>query len=393
MACCPAMDDATDNTASPPARADALIDLDAIRDNVRVLADRARNAAVMAVVKADGYGHGLIPAARAAVAGGASWLGVTTVDEGIDLRAAGIEHRVLAWLNAPGDRWADGLRAGIDLSVNAIWTIDEIVTAAQHTGVTARLHLKIDTGLGRGGAAQQDWPELIDVALKAEAAGYLKIVGLWSHFAYADEPGHPTIGRQVVAFQEAVEFAEGRGVRPEVRHLANSAATLTLPEAHFDMVRPGIAVYGITPVPRQGPPSIFGLRPAMTLRARVILTKRVPAGHGVSYGHQYTTPKATTLALVPLGYADGIPRSATNVGPVLAGGIQRRIAGRVCMDQFVLDVGDDQLSAGDEVVLFGPGDRGEPTAEDWARALDTIAYEIVTRIGPRVPRTYLGGRP
>jgi alanine racemase len=297
---------------------------------------------------------------------------------------------VLAWLNVPGDRWVDGVRAGIDLSANATWTIDEISTAAQRTGLSARLHLKIDTGLGRGGAARQDWPELIDAALKAEAAGYVKIVGLWSHFAYADEPGHPTIGRQIVAFQDAVDFAEGRGVRPEVRHLANSAATLTLPEAYFDMVRPGIAVYGITPVPQQGPPSIFGLRPAMTLRARVILTKRVPAGHGVSYGHQYRTSAPTTLALVPLGYADGIPRSATNVGPVLAGGIRRRIAGRVCMDQFVLDVGDDQLSAGDEVVLFGPGDRGEPTAEDWARALDTIAYEIVTRIGPRVPRTYLG---
>jgi alanine racemase len=284
----------------------------------------------------------------------------------------------------------DGLRAGIDLSANATWTVDEIATAAQRTGRTARLHLKIDTGLGRGGAAQQDWPELIDVALKAEAAGFVKIVGLWSHFAYADEPGHPTIRRQIIAFQEAVGFAEDRGVRPEVRHLANSAATLTLPEAHFDLVRPGIAVYGITPVPQQGPPSIFGLRPAMTLRARVILTKRVPAGHGVSYGHQYTTPTPTTLALVPLGYADGIPRSATNVGPVLASGTQRRIAGRVCMDQFVLDVGDDPISAGDEVVLFGPGDGGEPTAQDWARAIDTIAYEIVSRIGPRVPRTYLG---
>src|SRR5262245_13032284 len=389
-----AMDDTTDDntgdTASAPARADALIDLDAIRDNVRVLADRARNATVMAVVKADGYGHGLIPAARAAVAGGASWLGVTTIGEGLDLRKAGLEQPVLAWLNVPGDRWVDGVRVGIDLSANATWTIDEISTAAQRTGLIARLHLKIDTGLGRGGAARQDWPELIDAALKAEAAGYVKIVGLWSHFAYADEPGHPTIGRQIGAFQDAVDFAEGRGVRPEVRHLANSAATLTLPEAHFDMVRPGIAVYGITPVPQHGPPSIFGLRPAMTLRARVILTKRVPAGHGVSYGHQYRTSTPTTLALVPLGYADGIPRSATNLGPVLAGSIRRQIAGRVCMDQFVLDVGDDQLSAGDEVVLFGPGDRGEPTAEDWARALDTIAYEIVTRIGPRVPRTYLG---
>src|SRR5262245_45206016 len=204
-----AMDDTTDDTTSAPARADALIGLDASRDNVRVLADRARNAAVMAVVKADGYGHGLIPAARAALAGGASWLGVTTVDEGLDLRKAGLDQPVLAWLNVPGDRWADALRAGIDLSANATWTIDEIVAAAHRAGLTARVHLKIDTGLGRGGATQQDWPELIDVALKAEAAGYVKIVGLWSHFAYADEPGHPTIGRQIVAFRDAVDFAEG----------------------------------------------------------------------------------------------------------------------------------------------------------------------------------------
>jgi alanine racemase len=375
-----------------PRRAEARIDLTAIRDNVAVLAARASTsgAGVMAVVKADGYGHGMLQSARAALAGGASWLGVATIDEALALRAAGVKEPILAWLNAPGDRWTGAAGAGIDVSANAPWAIEDIVAAVDRAGRPARVHLKVDTGLGRGGAARPDWPDLVDAALKAEASGHLKVVGLWSHFAYADEPGHPTIAGQVAAFREAVGFAEGRGVRPEVRHLANSAATLTLPDAHFDLVRPGIAVYGITPVPQQGPPFVFGLRPAMTLAARVILAKRVPAGHGVSYGHQYVTPSESTLALVPLGYADGIPRAATNVGPMLLGGTRRQIAGRVCMDQFVVDVGDDPIDAGDEAILFGPGDGGEPSAEDWAKAVDTIAYEIVTRIGPRVPRVYLG---
>lgn len=371
-------------------RAEARIDLDAIRHNVATLAERAGRADVMAVVKADGYGHGLLPAARAAIAGGATWLGVATIDEALALRRAGLTERVLAWLNAPQESWADAVAADIDLSANATWAIDHIVAAAERTGRPARVHLKLDSGLGRGGAMPQDWPELVDNALKAEASGHLRIVGLWSHFAYADQPGNPTIAAQLAVFTEGVELAERRGARPEVRHLANSAATLTLPATHFDLVRPGIAVYGLTPVPQEGAPSLYGLRPAMTLTARVVLVKRVPAGHGVSYGHVYTTERETTLALVPLGYADGVPRAATNRGEVLVGGRRRTIAGRVCMDQFVLDVGDDAVQAGDEVVLFGPGDRGEPTAQEWADVLDTISYEIVTRIGARVPKVYSG---
>jgi alanine racemase len=180
-------------------------------------------------------------------------------------------------------------------------------------------------------------------------------------------------------------------LRPEVRHLANSAATLTAPATHFDLVRPGIAVYGLSPVPHLGAPSSYGLRPAMTLRSTVALTKDVPAGAGVSYLHRYVTERATRLALVPLGYADGVPRSATNLAQVQLGGVRRTIAGTVCMDQFVLDVGDDPVQAGDDVVLFGPGDDGEPTAQEWAESLGTINYEIVTRVGARVPRTYVGG--
>jgi alanine racemase len=188
-------------------------------------------------------------------------------------------------------------------------------------------------------------------------------------------------------FRDAVDTARRLGVDPPLRHLANSAATLTLPDAHFDLVRPGIAVYGLSPVPRE---SQFGLVPAMTLRTRVALAKRVPAGAGVSYGHVYTTDRETGLALVPLGYADGVPRDATDRGPLLLGGRRRTISGRVCMDQFVVDIGDDPVTAGDEVILFGPGATGEPTAQDWADTLGTISYEIVTRVGARVPRTYPG---
>lgn len=366
-------------------RAEAQVDLGAIRANVANLRGRTGAAEVMAVVKADGYGHGMVPAARAAVAGGATWLGVAVIEEALELRAAGIDVPVLVWMVAPGEQLGEAVAAGVDLSAACPWTVDEIVLGAAQAGRPARVHLKVDTGLGRGGAAYADWPALVDAALAAQATGSITVVGLWSHLACADEPGHPSIARQLGCFREAVEIAEKIGVRPEARHLANSAATLTLPESHYDLVRTGIATYGLSPIPRHG---TFGLRPAMTFTARLTLVKRVPAGSGVSYGHRYTTARETNLGLVPVGYADGVPRHATNTAEVLAGGRRRQIAGTVCMDQFVLDLGDHPVQTGDEVVLFGPGDRGEPTAQDWADALGTIAYEIVSRVGPRVPRTY-----
>jgi alanine racemase len=367
-------------------RSEAVVDLDAIRDNVALLRSRTP-AEVMAVVKADGYGHGLLPAARAALTGGAGWLGVAFLEEALALRRAGLTAPVLSWLAVPGEDLAAGVAADVDLSASAPWAIGELAAAARDAGRPARVHLKIDTGLSRAGAPAADWPELVTAAAKAAAAGEVEVVGIWSHFAYADAPGHPTIARQVAEFADAVEVARRLGVDPPLRHLANSAATLTLPAAHFDLVRPGIAVYGLTPVP----PEWHGLTPAMTLRSSVALAKRVPAGSGVSYGHVYTTDRHTRLALVPLGYADGVPRAATSVGPVFLGGRRRTISGRVCMDQFVVDVGDDAVAAGDEVVLFGPGRDGEPTAQDWADATGTISYEIVTRVGARVPRSYRGG--
>ncbi|MFG2649959.1 alanine racemase [Streptomyces sp. NPDC048436] len=376
-------------TETAPLRARAEIDLAALRANVRTLRAHAPGAAFMAVVKADAYGHGMVPCAKAAVEAGATWVGAATPEEALALRAAGIQGRVMCWLWTPGGPWREGVEADLDMSVSGLWALREVTAAARAVGRTARVQLKADTGLGRNGCGPADWPELVSQALQAEAEGLVRVTGLWSHFACADEPGHPSIAAQLTLFHEMVAAAEARGVRPEVRHIANSPGTLTLPETHLDLVRPGIAMYGISPSPEVGTPQDFGLRPVMTLSASLALVKHVPGGHGVSYGHHYVTPGETTLGLVPVGYGDGIPRHASGTGPVLVGGKWRTVAGRVAMDQFVVDLGGDEPAVGSEAVLFGPGDRGEPTAEDWAQAAGTIAYEIVTRIGSRVPRVYV----
>jgi alanine racemase len=370
---------------------EVVVDLDAVAANVGVLSRAAGGTPVMAVVKADGYGHGLVPVARAALAGGAAWLGVAQVAEALTLRAAGLRTPLLAWLAVPGGDLGDAVAAGVDVAVAAPWALEEAAAAGRAAGTPARVHLKVDTGLGRGGATAADWPGLVDAALAGEAAGEVRVVGLWSHYAWADAPGHPTVTAQTDAFRAAVTLAEERGARPEVRHLANSAATLTHADARFDLVRPGLAVYGLSPVPDVASAAELGLRPAMTLRTRLALVKRVPAGHGVSYGHAYTTPRETVLGLVPLGYADGLPRHASGSGPVAVGADRTTVAGRVCMDQVVVDLGPASTArAGDEVVLFGAGDAGGPTAQDWAEAAGTISYEIVARVSARLPRRYTG---
>ncbi|KPC88786.1 alanine racemase [Streptomyces sp. NRRL WC-3753] len=388
----------SETTARPEAdavlRARAEIDLAALRANVRALRERAPGAALMAVVKADAYGHGAFRCARAAVDAGATWLGTATPQEALALRsaAAGLpdDVRIMCWLWTPGGPWREAVEARLDVSVGGMWAMEEVVAAARAAAMPARVQLKADTGLGRGGCQPgADWEDLVAAALRAEGEGLLRVTGLWSHFACADEPGHPSIAAQLTRFREMTAHAERQGLRPEVRHIANSPATLTLPDAHFDLVRPGIAMYGISPSPEIGAPADFGLRPVMTLAASLALVKQVPGGHGVSYGHHYTTPGETTLGLVPLGYADGVPRHASSTGPVLVDGKWRTVAGRIAMDQFVVDLGGDRPEPGAEAVLFGPGDRGEPTAEDWAQAAGTIAYEIVTRIGSRVPRVYV----
>ena len=378
-----------------PAR--AVVDLDAIRSNVTALADHAGAAQVMAVVKADGYGHGLVPSAEAAVAGGATWIGTAQVEEALALRAEGIEVPILAWLFAPGAPLDGAVAADVDLSVAATWALDEVLAAARETGRTARLHLEVDTGLGRNGVMPAGLEELLDQALRAEAEGLCSLVGIWSHLAWADAPDHPTVMRQAAVFDDAVALAEQRGARLEVRHLANSAATLTNPGMAYDLVRPGLAVYGLSPVPQLGGPERYGLTPAMTLEAELALVKAVQAGQGVSYAHAYTTREETVLGLVPIGYGDGVPRHGSGDeeragGPVQVGGRRLGVAGRVCMDQFVVDLGPGALeTAGDRVVLFGTGSDGGPTAQDWADAAGTISYEIVTRLGARVPREYVGG--
>ena len=367
----------------------AHVDLEAFRSNVARCAEAAPGAELLAVVKADAYGHGLVPCARAALEAGATWLGAALLDEAIELRDAGVGGRVLTWLAVPGARFAECIERDIDVTVSAPWALDEVADAARALGTPARVQLKADTGLSRNGATPDDWPPLVEAAAALEREGALRVTGVWSHFANADRPGHGSVARQLAVFDEALEVAARAGLRPEVRHLANSAGVFGTPRAHHDLVRAGIGMYGLSPGPAVGSARDLGLAPVMTLRARLAAVKRVPAGESVSYGSTYTTDRETSLGLVPLGYADGIPRAASNAGPVLAAGRTRTVAGRVCMDQLVVDLGDDPAAPGDEVVVFGTGG---PSADDWGDACGTIGYEIVTRIGPRVPRVHTGVR-
>jgi alanine racemase len=284
----------------------------------------------------------------------------------------------------------EAVAQGIDLPAGSVAYVARVAAAAERAGRPARLHLEADTGLSRGGATPADWPAVVQAALAAQDRGQIQVAGLWSHFACADLPGHPSIEAQLAAFATAVATAEQAGVTPEVRHIANTAAGLTVPASRYDLVRFGGAIYGLSTLPGGAP---GWLRPAMTLSARLVLVKRVPAGTGVSYGHRYVTSRETTLGLVPLGYADGVPRGAAGLPLVSARGRRWPIAGTVCMDQFVIDFGDEPAAVGDEVVLFGPGEHGEPTAQEWGEALGTISYDLATGLGARVPKIQTGGSP
>lgn len=378
-------------SSSPDAgRAEIVVDLDAVRRNVETLKQRVGDAQMMTVVKADGYGHGMVEVARAARAGGAEWLGVAVIEEALALRAAGDTGRVLCWLAVPGEDYEPPVEAGIDVTAYTVTELDEIATAARDLGVRARVQLKIDTGLNRGGATAELWPELVRAAAAAEESGALVVTGVWSHFACSDEPDHPANDAQEQAFREACSVLEATGIVPEVRHLANSAAALLRPSSRFDLVRCGIASYGLSPAPDVVTAGELGLVPAMTVRARLAMVKQVPAGAGVSYGHTFRTSEETTVGVVPVGYGDGIPRHASSRAEVLVGGRRRPLLGRVCMDQLVVQV-DRSTAVGDEVLLFGPGAHGEPTAQDWAEACGTISYEIVTRVDGRMRRTHVHG--
>jgi alanine racemase len=365
--------------------AHALVHLDAVAHNTALFAT-ATTASVMAVVKADGFGHGAVRVAATALASGATWLGVATCAEALQLRAGGITAPILSWIHSPLDDLDAALRADIDLSVPSREHLHAVAASAARQGITATVHLKVDTGLHRNGALPGQWRELVGLARDLETVGHVRVRAVWSHLI--DGMSETATHSQVTLFDRAVETARDAGLRPELRHLANSSATLRGPRTHYELVRPGIGLYGVEPDPRHP----VGLRAAMTLRARVILVKEVPAGSGVSYQHDYLTGRDTTLALVPVGYADGLPWSASRQAEVSIAGRRHPVAGRIAMDQFVVDVGAAAAAhLGDEVVIFGQGTDGEPSVTDWARWAGTVPHEILTGIGHRVARHYLGG--
>ncbi|MCX5043909.1 alanine racemase [Aldersonia sp. NBC_00410] len=372
------------------AQAEAVIDLDAIAANVEVLREHAGTAAVMAVVKADAYNHGAVAVARTALAAGARELGVTTIAEAIELRAAGIEAPILSWLNTSDADFAAAIDADVEIGVSSAAHLRAVGAAARARGRTATVSVKVDTGLNRNGASPHEYPVLLDELAKLEAERAVRFRAIFSHLAHADEPDHPIVEVQRDRFVDAITAAKRIGLTPELVHLSNSAATLTRPDLAFDMVRPGIAIYGLSPIPERGQ---LGLRPAMTLRGRVALVKEVAAGEGVSYGHEWIAPHDTHVALLPLGYADGIPRALGGRFEVLLGGVRRPSIGRVCMDQVVVDLGPlpPTVREGDSAIFFGSGAAGEPIAQDWADTLNTIHYEVVTGIRGRTVRTYTHG--
>ncbi|WP_194409345.1 alanine racemase [Microbacterium cremeum] len=359
---------------------EALVDVGAIEDNVRHLR-RLTESEVIAVVKADGYGHGAVRSAAAALAGGATRIGVSDTTEALALRRGGIDAPIVAWLHAPGADFAEAAAQGIELGISSLDQLQRAAAAASADRPVA-VHLKLETGLSRNGIAPEDYRVVFAEAARLERIGRVRVVALFSHLSNASADEDRAALR---AFEEGVGAAASLGLAPPLRHIAATHAAIDLPESRLGCVRIGIGIYGLSPFDDRSSADL-GLRPAMTLRGTVAAVRRVPPGKGVSYGYDYRTERDTTLALVPLGYADGVPRQASGAGPVVIGGRRHRVAGRIAMDQFVVDVGDAPVAVGDEVVLFGDPTLGMPSATEWADAAATINYEIVTRIGPRVPR-------
>lgn len=375
-------------STSVPWERRAVIDLSAIRNNVKQVVDLVAPAAVMAVVKADGYGHGALQVATAALEAGAGWVGCAHVTEALALREAGLDAPMLAWLHTQDTPFDDAIEAGIDLGVSG-WDLDAIAAAARRLQAPARIHLKVDTGLGRNGSTMADLPSLLQRASEYQEAGLLRVVGVFSHLAVADEPERPETDMQLAVFDEAIALVEAAGFDLEVRHIANTPGILSRPDSHHELVRLGLGLYGLSPFENESPDS-FGLRPAMKLVTRVANVKKVPLNQGVSYGLSYHTAAETYLGLIPLGYADGLPRIATGA-PVTINGKTYPVRGRIAMDQCVIDLGPDVDPAdflGAEAIIFGEGGQSVNT---WAYAANTINYEVVTRISPRVPRYYVQG--
>jgi alanine racemase len=370
--------------------AKAVVDLDAIAHNVRLLKERAGSADVMAVVKADGYGHGAAQVGQAAIAAGASELGVATLEEALALRRDGVTAPVLCWLHTPGTDFAPALLADVQVGVSSVRQLADVVDAVGRTGQTATVTVKVDTGLSRNGVGGAEFPELLAALRRAVSDDAIRLRGIMSHLACGDDPTSPVNDEQAQRFSVMRGQARDAGVDFEIAHLCNSPAALTRPDLAFDMVRPGIAVYGQTPIPGNGD---MGLRPAMTLKCPVAMVRSLKAGDGVSYGHTWVAKADTTVALIPLGYADGVFRGLSGRIAVLINGRRRPNVGRICMDQFVVDLGPGPVDVreGDDAILFGPGDDGELTTLDWAELLGTINYEVVTSPRGRVSRHYVGG--
>jgi len=369
-------------------RASAEINLSAITQNFKSIKSRT-TADVLAVVKADAYGHGLIPVSKALEEAGADWFGTALLEEAINLRKAGILKPIISWLTPLGEDFKSAIDLDIDLGIPSIDLLDEVIKAASLTGKTARIHLEIDTGMSRGGVLSE-WDQLIKSVLAGVNLKQLKVIGIWSHFARADEPDELMNQEQLSLFEEKVNQAKAAGIDAQFIHIANSAALFTNKSAHKNIIRSGIALFGLSPdVKTIGDSSSLELKPAMKLKAKLNLVKEVKAGSSVGYGGTAVLKSDTKLGVVALGYADGIPRSTNNLAGVFVDKKRAPIIGRVSMDQFVVDLGiTSTAKTGDEVIVFGDGSNGEYTVDEWAKAANTINYEIITRIGPRVPRIY-----
>jgi alanine racemase len=369
-------------------RASAEINLSAITQNFKLIKSRT-TADVLAVVKADAYGHGLIPVSKALEEAGADWFGTALLEEAINLRKAGILKPIISWLTPLGEDFKSAIDLDIDLGIPSIDLLDEVIKAASLTGKAARIHLEIDTGMSRGGVLSE-WDQLIKSVLVGVNLKLLKVIGIWSHFARADEPAELMNQEQLILFEEKVNQAKTAGIDAQFIHIANSAALFTNKSAHKNIIRSGIALFGLSPdIKTIGDSSSLGLKPAMKLKAKLNLVKEVKAGSSVGYGGTALIKSDTKLGVVALGYADGIPRSTNNLAGVFVDKKRAPIIGRVSMDQFVVDLGiTSTAKTGDEVIVFGDGSSGEYTVDEWAKAANTINYEIITRIGPRVPRIY-----
>lgn len=370
------------------------VDLAAIAHNVSILRERTAAPHFMAVVKGNAYGHGLLETARTALAAGADWLGTAQLSEALALRRSGITAPILAWLylatNA-GGAIADGVGNGIDISLGSPAQLEVVAGTARALGRTAFIHLELDSGLSRGGARAEDWPVLVAAARAAELRGSVSVRGVWTHLAWADVPAHPANTAAVEVFGKAVREAHDAGLTPTLRHVSSSANILARPEFHFDMVRAGLAIYGLSPADHIDPAD-YGLRPALSVTAPVVLVKHVPAGTGVSYEHRAITHESRYLGLIPLGYADGIPKGISGSNIVMVGGRRVPVIGKVCMDQFMVDLGHEtSVRVGDPALLFGDPAAGAASADEWGSAINSHGDEIINRIAPRLQRVYTHG--